>query len=230
MEPRSLAGDGAWYLIAGAVQMVVYLLAMPFITRLLGTSDFGDVVLALVVFQALAAVATFGLGSVVAWDIYDRHPDGVLRSIRLIYSAATIALGVVILATVTGPLWVRIFDEAEFGPVFVVAVWLVLPTAVQASCLTVLQAQGRPRAPTCRAPWSRRWEGSGRDRLGGRLPDPHRVPRGTADRHDRGGGSRGGVRAAAGHPARRMVRRQSGPAARGARGTPPVGVHGRRSG
>jgi O-antigen/teichoic acid export membrane protein len=143
---RQLTTHGLWYLIAGAAQTLIYVLALPLVTRLLDAREYGNIALALVVMQALVAVAPLGLTSVVAWDIYDGRPDGLERATRLVWATAGVAAVVVSLAALTGPYWVQVFSNVSYGGVFALAVWMVLPLTVQAACLAVLQAQRRPRS------------------------------------------------------------------------------------
>lgn len=146
MARSRLATHGLAYLGARAVQLLAYVAVMPVVTRLLDETGYGTVALALVVFQALAAVAPLGLTSVVAWDLYERSADAERAAQRLLVATAAIASAFVVVAWVTGPVWSRMFTGLGFDGALQLAVLLVLPVTVQAAALAIFQAQARPGA------------------------------------------------------------------------------------
>lgn len=146
MARSRLATHGLAYLGARAVQLLAYVAVMPIVTRLLDETAYGTVALALVVFQALAAVAPLGLTSVVAWSLYEKEPDAERRSQRLLVATAGIATVLAAAAWVTGPVWSHLFNGLGFDGPLQLAVLLVVPVTVQAAALSIFQAQGRPVA------------------------------------------------------------------------------------
>jgi O-antigen/teichoic acid export membrane protein len=146
MARSRLATHGLAYLGARAVQLLAYVAVMPIVTRQLDETGYGTVALALVVFQALAAVAPLGLTSVVAWSLYEKEPDAERRAQRLLVATAGIATALAAAAWVTGPVWSQLFSGLGFDGPFQLAVLLVVPVTVQAAALSIFQAQGRPVA------------------------------------------------------------------------------------
>ena len=145
-DDRRLATHGVVYVAGRVVQIGAYVAVMPLVTRQLTSADYGRVALALVVFQALAAMASFGLTSVVAWSIYEEGAAGVERAQRLLVATTAISASVVVVAHVLGPRWTSVFAVLSYSGPIPLAVWLVLPFTIQAGASTIFQAQHRPVA------------------------------------------------------------------------------------
>jgi O-antigen/teichoic acid export membrane protein len=146
MRTSRLATQGSVYLIARAVQLVVFVAVMPLVTRQLDPLEYGVVAVALVVFQAVGAFAPVGITSVVAWSIYEHEDDAERTAQRLLIATGGLAVAVALLVHVTGPLWSGAFADLGYGGPLQLAVWMAVPVTVQACAMTIFQAQQRPGA------------------------------------------------------------------------------------
>lgn len=140
---RELFGRGSIYTLASAVQVGSTVLILPFVTRLLTSSEFGVVATATVLAQLLGLIATFGInGSVMLEFFADRtEPGPSRRLVGVSIIAAVLFAGV---ADLTGPVWSQVFGDLAYGPALHLAVWSGVPLAVLASVQALLRSMGRP--------------------------------------------------------------------------------------
>lgn len=111
---RRLLGRGSIYTIGMAVQAAGAWLTLPLVTRVLDPGEFGVVTACTVVVQILSTLTALGAANPILrlWYLGD---DGPVRA-RSMYLFAVLA-GLVLsgLAFVTGPVWVRVFEDVGFG-------------------------------------------------------------------------------------------------------------------
>jgi len=142
---RSLLGKGSIYTLGTALQLSAAVLAIPVITRMLESAEFGAVALAMAIQLILTGLATLGLPAAILRFYFD-HPrpsDGVATARSLIVSAVVLATVVVLPILLTGLLWAPALSPNHPGPVLL-GVFLTLPASVIGACLALLRAQERP--------------------------------------------------------------------------------------
>jgi len=148
-EARPLGGRlarlGSVYVIARGIQVAAMFVVLPVVTRLLDESQYGIVVLSQVVHQAIAAIVPLGLTSVVAWSIYERRRTALDDARQMVLVTTMIATALTVVIEGTAPWWTKLFANVGNPPTMQIAVWMAIPVTIQASCLSVLQAQGRAR-------------------------------------------------------------------------------------
>jgi O-antigen/teichoic acid export membrane protein len=142
---RRLLGKGSIYTLGTALQLSAAALAIPVITRMLGSAEFGAVALAMAIQLILTGLATLGLPAAILRFYFDdpRTADGVATARSLIVSAAVLATAIVLPILLTGLLWAPALSPDHPGPVLV-GVFLTLPASVIGACLALLRAQERP--------------------------------------------------------------------------------------
>lgn len=142
---RRLLGKGSIYTLGTALQLSAAALAIPVITRLLGSGEFGVVALAMAIQLMLTGLATLGLPAAILRFFFDhqRKADGAAAARSLIRSSALIAAAVVCPILLTGLIWAPALSPEDPGAVLV-GVFLALPAAVIGACLALLRAQERP--------------------------------------------------------------------------------------
>jgi O-antigen/teichoic acid export membrane protein len=118
---RRLIGRGSVYTVVLAIQMSTALLVVPFLTRLLTPSAYGQVAVGLVIVTLLSIVGALGLADAAARTFF-AGPEGPSRARRLIVAASVTALLVSLVAELTGGLWAPLFGLG-YGGVLRVAVW-----------------------------------------------------------------------------------------------------------
>jgi O-antigen/teichoic acid export membrane protein len=143
---RRLLGKGSIYTLGTALQLSAAALAIPVITRMLGSAEFGAVALALAIQLILTGLATLGLPAAILRFYFDHQTtaDGVATARSLIVSAAGLAAVFVIPILLSGLLWAPALSPDYPGPVLLGA-FLALPATVIGACLALLRAQERPR-------------------------------------------------------------------------------------
>ena len=143
---RRLLGKGSIYTLGTALQLSAAALAIPVITRLLGSAEFGAVALAMAIQLMLTGLATLGLPAAVLRFFFDHQEtaDGAATARSLIVSAAVIAGGVVLAVLLAGVIWAPALSHSNPGSVLL-GTFLALPAAVIGACLALLRAQERPR-------------------------------------------------------------------------------------
>jgi O-antigen/teichoic acid export membrane protein len=143
---RRLLGKGSIYTLGTALQLSAAALAIPVITRLLGSGEFGVVALAMALQLMLTALATLGLPAAILRFFFDheRKADAAGAARSLIVSAALIAAAVVCPILLSGLIWAPALSPEDPGPVLLGA-FLALPAGVIGACLALLRAQERPR-------------------------------------------------------------------------------------
>lgn len=133
--------QGVLFILAGACQLLAYVVALPVVTRVLDDHEYGTVAVSLVVYQAALAAVSLGLPGVVAWDIYERGAAGLAAARRLVTSTLGITVVLTLVALATGPLWIAIFSGVSFTGAVPIAVAMVVPATVAATCQQVMLAQ-----------------------------------------------------------------------------------------
>jgi O-antigen/teichoic acid export membrane protein len=143
---RRLLGKGSIYTLGTALQLSAAALAIPVITRMLGSAEFGVIALAMAIQLMLTALATLGLPAAILRFFFDhqRAADGAATARSLIVSAGVIGVGVVCPILLTGLIWAPALSPKDPGPVLLGA-FLALPAGIIGSCLALLRAQERPR-------------------------------------------------------------------------------------
>ncbi len=143
---RRLLGKGSIYTLGTALQLSAAALAIPVITRLLGSAEFGAVALAMAIQLMLTGLATLGLPAAVMRFFFDHQDtvDGAATARSLIVSAAMIAGGVVFPVLLAGVIWAPALSPEDPGPVLLGSL-LALPAGVIGASLALLRAQERPR-------------------------------------------------------------------------------------
>lgn len=146
-EERESAGSrllrqGSVYTLANALKIGAAALAIPIATRLLDPSDYGIVTLATTLQLLLGTLAALGLPEAILRFYYDDREDAfaareLIASSAVISILVTLALaGLVVIASPSGDYSLALLFGAAIG----------LPTAVLASCLSLLRAEERPGA------------------------------------------------------------------------------------
>jgi len=139
---RRLLRQGSVYILANALKIGGAALAIPIATRLLDPSDYGIITLATTVQLLLGTVAALGLPEAILRFFYDDREDpsaarGLIASSAVVSLLVTVALGgVVVIAA----------PSADYALALLFGIALVLPTAVLASCRSLLRAEERPAA------------------------------------------------------------------------------------
>lgn len=142
---RELLGHGSVYTVALAVQLSSSILALPLVTRLLPPAEYGVVALSLLLFLLVGAVCTGGLATVLT-RTYFADQEGPAKSRQLILSGTLLAAGVVVVAELAAPLWLRALGNVKNELALHVAVWMAVPGALTGLCEGYFRAAERPVA------------------------------------------------------------------------------------
>lgn len=101
---RDVLGRGSLYTIATAAPILAAVLVTPFVTRLLGATEYGVVAIALTVIQVGSMIGGLGMAAAITrHGILERSGAAGARSLVLRGSAASTAL--VLVAMALGPFW-----------------------------------------------------------------------------------------------------------------------------
>lgn len=139
-ELNFLARRGSIYTVATAVQLSMYLLVLPAVTRTLPAAEFGVLTTALVVVQLLTYVAAMGLPYALTLDYFDDLAGEDAARLLVILTAGFAGL-VALVADLSGPWWSRaVFDTIDYGPAMRFAVWAAVPFAVLLSAQALLRS------------------------------------------------------------------------------------------
>jgi O-antigen/teichoic acid export membrane protein len=139
---RRLLRQGSVYTLANALKIGAAALAIPVATRLLDPSDYGIVTLATTLQLLLGTVAALGLPEAVLRFFYDDREDRdaarelVASSILVSFAVTAVIAALVLLLVPSGDYRLALLFGTALG----------LPTAVMASCRSLLRAQERPAA------------------------------------------------------------------------------------
>jgi O-antigen/teichoic acid export membrane protein len=136
------------YTVGTALQLLAAALAIPFATRLIGSSEFGTVALALSVQMLLVQLAALGMPMAILRFYFDRDDapaGGEAMARRLVMSTGFLAAGVVAVVLLIGIAWAPALDPSSPGTLLL-GVALALPGAVIGACMGLLRAQERPGA------------------------------------------------------------------------------------
>jgi O-antigen/teichoic acid export membrane protein len=118
---RRLLGRGSIYTLGMAVQAAGAWLILPVVTRVLDPGQFGVVTACTVVVQLLSTLVALGAANPILrlWYQGDEGP----AEARSMYLFAVLAgAGLAVVAFLTGPLWVRVFDGVTFDRAMQLAV------------------------------------------------------------------------------------------------------------
>lgn len=101
---RDVLGRGSLYTIATAAPILAAVLVTPFVTRLLGATEYGVVAIGLTVIQVGSMIGGLGMAAAITrHGILERSGTAGARSLVLRGSAASTALVLVVMAL--GPFW-----------------------------------------------------------------------------------------------------------------------------
>jgi O-antigen/teichoic acid export membrane protein len=138
---RGLFGRDSVYLITWALQLVAAAVVTPFITRLLGPTEFGAVAAAIAVMQVLFVLT--GCGLQVAVQRWFAEPGGPVTAARLLTLSILAALVITALALVTGPLWSPALGFPAWNLPLQAAVLWAGVSAVTAAGLALLRSHDK---------------------------------------------------------------------------------------
>ncbi len=138
---RRLVGRGSVYTAMLAIQMSTGLLVVPFLTRLLTPSAYGQVAVGLVIFTLLSIIGALGLADAAARTFF-AGTEGPRQARRLIATASVTALLLSLVAELTGGLWAPLFG-LHYGGVLRVAVWGGAAGAMLLGAQTLLRVSER---------------------------------------------------------------------------------------
>jgi O-antigen/teichoic acid export membrane protein len=144
---RRLLGRGSIYTFGTAFRLAATLLAIPVVTRLLGSAQYGTIALALTTQLLLGAIAGGGLPQAILrlYFDHDEREDGTAMGRGLILSTAAVAFAVVVPLLLSATLWGPALDWG-ISQALLVGVVLALPAALTGACMALLRAQERPSA------------------------------------------------------------------------------------
>src|SRR5450759_5175154 len=104
---KAVLGRGSIYTLGTAAPILANAAVVPFVTRLLGKSAYGVVVIAIVVIQVAMMAGSFGMPSVITRQgILAR--SGVAGARALLVRGSLMTVGLVAAVFVTSPLWERL--------------------------------------------------------------------------------------------------------------------------
>lgn len=143
-ELNFLARRGSIYTVATAVQLSVYVIVLPAITRALPVAEFGVLTAALVVVQLLTYVAAMGLPYALTLEYFDEL-TGAGAARLLVLVTVVVAASVALIADLTGPWWATAaFAAIDYGPALRFAVWSAVPFAVMLAGQALLRSADLP--------------------------------------------------------------------------------------
>jgi O-antigen/teichoic acid export membrane protein len=138
---RGLFGRDSVYLITWVVQLVAAAVVTPFVTRLLGPTEFGAVAAATAVMQVLFVLT--GCGLQVAVQRWFAEEDGPVTAARLLTLSMLISAVVTLLALVTGSLWSPVLGFPAWDPPLRAAVLWAGTSTVTAAGLALLRSHDK---------------------------------------------------------------------------------------
>ena len=134
-----LFGRDSVYMVLWGVQVVAAALVTPFLTRLLDVPGFGLVVTANAVMQVLFVLTGLGLYSA----IQRKYATDTEGAFRLLTFSIVAALGLTVLADVTGTVWAPLVGFETYGGASRLAVLWAGLSAVTNASLALLRSQDR---------------------------------------------------------------------------------------
>lgn len=138
---KGLFGRDSIYLITWVVQLVAAAVVTPFITRLLGPTEFGAVAAVTAVMQVLFVLA--GCGLQVTVQRWFATADGPVTAARLLTLSILASAVITLLALVTGPLWSPYLGFPAWNLPLHVAVLWAGTSAVTAAALALLRSHDK---------------------------------------------------------------------------------------
>jgi O-antigen/teichoic acid export membrane protein len=139
-EVRGLFGRDSLYMLVWGLQLVCAAALTPVITRVMGTSQFGEVATAIAVMQVLFAVAGLGMQTAIQRQFAQ---GGVGDARRLLTLSLLLAALVTVAADSTGWLWSRQLGFDSYSGPLRLAVFWAGASAVTNSALGLLRSQDR---------------------------------------------------------------------------------------
>ena len=138
---RGMFGRDSVYLVDWVLQIVAAAAATPFVTRLLGPREFGEVASATAVMQVLFVLT--GCGLQVAVQRWFAGPDGRRAAARMLTLSMLVAALVTVIAMLTGDVWSGLLGFRGFGPNLQLAVVWAGSCAVTTSGLALLRCKDK---------------------------------------------------------------------------------------
>ena len=141
---RSLLRDGPVFAGASALQLVSVTIAIPVITRLLGTERYGALAVALVVSQTVGVIAGLGLPASATREFFvgsDDSATGLGRSVAVVVGAIATSVAFTVVAHLSAPLWIRAFDNVPYDATMQIAVVSAVPATTLYGAQALLRAQ-----------------------------------------------------------------------------------------
>src|SRR4051794_27940125 len=134
---RRLFGSGSVYTLALVVQVSAALCVLPIVTRVLTVEEYGTVAASMIAMTIVSIAGAAGLPEAASRTFF-RDVGGSRDAHRLVVGTAAVALGVAVLAELTGPIWSRAFS-LEYTSVVRLAVWGGAATAVMLAGQSLLR-------------------------------------------------------------------------------------------
>jgi O-antigen/teichoic acid export membrane protein len=138
---RGMFGRDSVYLVIWLLQLVAAAAATPFVTRLLGPRDFGDVASATAIMQVLFVLN--GCGLQVAVQRWFAGPDGQRAAARMLTLSMLVAALVTAVAMLTGDVWSGLLGFRRFGATLQLAVLWAGACAVTTSGVALLRCEDK---------------------------------------------------------------------------------------
>ena len=138
---RGMFGRDSVYLVVWVLQIVAAAVATPFVTRLLGPREFGEVASATAIMQVLFVLT--GCGLQVAVQRWFAGPDGRRAAARMLTLSMLVAALVTVIAMLTGDVWSGLLGFRGFGPNLQLAVVWAGSCAVTTSGLALLRCKDK---------------------------------------------------------------------------------------
>ena len=138
---RGMFGRDSVYLVVWVLQLVAAAAATPFVTRLLGPREFGEVASATAIMQVLFVLA--GCGLQVAVQRWFAGPDGTRAAARILTLGMLVAALVTVVALLTGDVWSGLLGFRRFGPNLQLAVVWAGACAVTTTGLALLRCKDK---------------------------------------------------------------------------------------
>jgi len=141
---RKLLTEGSAYAVATFAPVVTGLLVTPFVTRMLGTHEYGQVALGLSVYQIAAVVLALGLPASVTRHVL-LEPTAAPGAVGIVITAVPMAAGLAGISAAVVSLLAGGSSWAARGAVVAVALASAFGIAVTTLCLAYLRALSRVR-------------------------------------------------------------------------------------
>lgn len=138
---QRMFGRDSVYVAMWGVQLTAAAVFTPFMTRVLGSTQFGNVAVALAVMQVLFALTTVCLQSAVQREYAEPGGDSRARGVLMLAILVAVAATGAVFAT--GPLWSSPLGLGGFGPVLEYTVLWAGAAAMTDAALGLLRSRDR---------------------------------------------------------------------------------------